>query len=242
MNVIRSLFALLVALLLFLIVTPVVLIGITLSWGYLRDPFISFFGKLIGRGTLRLAGVRMVLRDLGGSRHTPAIYIINHSSTLDLLVMIGMGLPHIRFLAKQELQYNPIFFVLGRITGQIFINRADSEKAVNSIRKAYQRIKSKKLSILIAPEGSRKHKGVIGPFKKGAFRMAMDLDYPLIPIFTDGASRLNPGGSMITRPGTITVTMHPPVDTSDWSVSNIDHYIEDIRNQYLRWAGIPAGN
>lgn len=236
MHVVRSISALFAALFLFLLVTPVVVVGITLSLGSLRDPFISFFGKLIGRSTLRLAGVHMTVQHSQGAYHGPAIYIINHSSTLDLLVMIGLGLPRIRFLAKHELQYNPLFFILGRLTGQIFINRTDSEKAIARIHKAYGRIRENKLSILVAPEGSRKHPGVIGPFKKGAFRMALDLGYPIVPIYVDGASQLSSGGSLITRPGKIKVTIYPPVDTAGWTTDRLDEPIEAIRKQYMEWS------
>ena len=152
--------------------------------------------------------------------------------------MIALGIPRIRFVAKWELQYFPFFFVIGRLTGQVFIKRKDSSHSVSTIQKAYQRIKAKGLSLMIAPEGSRKHEGVIGPFKKGAFRAAIDLNYPIVPIYFDGSYRLSQGGSSITRPGTVTAHIHQPVDTSEWSKEHIQDHIREVRKMYVAWAGV----
>jgi 1-acyl-sn-glycerol-3-phosphate acyltransferase len=91
---------------------------------------------------------------------------------------------------------------------------------------------------MLAPEGSRKHEGIIGPFKKGPFRMAMDIGYPVVPIFIDGAIRLNPGGSLIAKAGVITTTVHKPIPTDHWTLENMEDHIARIRAQYLAWTGI----
>jgi len=234
----RSILAVVVALLLFGIAAILVFILVIFSFGTLQNWIIENFGKFLGRTVLATAGVKLDINQIGEPINRPAIYLINHSSTLDLFVIIGLGLPRIRFLAKYELQFNPFFFVLGRATGQIFIVRQKSEKAVGKIQKAYNKIKRKRLSILVAPEGSRKHGGVIGPFKKGAFRMAIDLNYPIVPIYTAGADELCKRDSLITKPGTLTVTIHPPVDTSDWSLETLQDHINYVRSKYLQWAGI----
>ena len=242
MNVFRSILAIIVAFLMFAIAVPLIAILVILSLGYLQNWVIENFGKIIGRGVLATGGVKMDIRQIGKHVDEPAIYLINHSSTLDLFVIIGLGLPRVRYLAKYELQFNPLFYMVGNLTGQIFIVRQKSDKAIQKIQKAYKKIKRKKLSILVAPEGSRKHEGIIGPFKKGAFRMAMDLNYPIVPIYTGGADDLCERDSMITKPGTLTVTIHPPVDTSEWTLETLPKHIEDIRSDYLKWAGVSAEN
>ncbi len=205
----RSIFAVIFALFLFAIAVPLALILILFSFGALQSYVIEHFGRIIGRSVLAAAGIKMNIQQIGEPVEHSVIYTINHSSTLDLLVIIGLGLPCVRFIAKHELQYNPLFFMLGNLTGQVFINRKKSEKAVANIQKAYNKIIKNQLSVLVAPEGSRKHLGIIGPFKKGAFRMAIDLNYPIVPIYVHRASELSAGGSLLTKPGTLDVYIPP---------------------------------
>lgn len=236
----RSVLAMLVFFLLLLIFTPLVAVLLLISGGYLTNFLIRTVGPILGRPPLAVAGIDLEINDHFHPDSQSVIYIINHSSTLDLLIMISLGLPRVRFVAKYELQYNPLFFVLGRVTGQVFIKRQRSKKAVQILQKAYKRIHRNRLSVLLAPEGSRKHPGKIGPFKKGPFRMAIDLDYPIVPIYVDGARELSKGGSLFTRSGRVTVTIHPPVDTSHWSLDTLEEHIAEVRSKYLEWAGISA--
>ncbi len=207
-----------------------------LSLGQLQNQIIEHYGKFLGRAVLKVAGVKMRVKYVSGKVTQPAIYISNHSSTVDLFVIIGLGLPRIRFVAKYELQYNPLFFILGRVTGQVFIKRQQTEKAVKILRKTYERVKKQRLSLYVAPEGTRKHPGKIGPFKKGAFRMAIDLGYPIVPMYFEGASELCPVNSLLVRPGEVTVWIHPPIDTSNWKIETLDEHIESVRKLYLQWA------
>ncbi|MEX2363622.1 MAG: lysophospholipid acyltransferase family protein, partial [Balneolaceae bacterium] len=157
---------------------------------------------------------------------------------LDIVTMIALGLPHIRFVAKWELQYNPLFFIVGRLTGQVFIQRKKSDQAVATLQKTYNRLKRDRLSIMVAPEGSRKHEGIIGPFKKGAFRMAVDLKIPIVPIYFEGNQDLSLGGSLLAKRGAINAHIHPPIDTSGWTTETIDQHIAELRAKYLKWAGV----
>src|SRR5699024_1084505 len=123
----------------------------------------------------------------------------------------------------------------------VFIQRRKSEKAVAILQKTYHRIKSQQLSIMLAPEGSRKHPGVIGPFKKGPFRTAMDLNYPIVPIFFEGNRELSKGGTLIAKPGELTAHIHSPIDVSGWDLKNLDEHIANVRAKYLEWAGVHPG-
>lgn len=238
LDYIRSFLAIALFFLILLIVTPVIVILLIISFGQLTNFIISYFGPIIGRPVLATAGIRFRIVNRDNIPDHPAVFIINHCSTIDLLIILALGLPRVRFVAKYELQYNPLFFILGHMTGQVFIQRQKTDKAVHRLQKSYNRLQRNRLSILAAPEGSRKHEGVIGPFKKGPFRMAMDLDYPIVPIFVDGAWKLSSGGNLLTKKGAVTVYVHPPIEVSDWSLENLEEHIKEIRNSYLQWAGV----
>lgn len=221
---------------LLLIITPIVLLLLLVSLGKLTNFIVEKIAPLLAYPVFAVLGIDFSIKQHVDSLPVPAVYISNHSSTLDLFTILALGLPRARFIAKWELQYNPLFFILGRLTGQVFIKRQNSKEAVATLQKSYERVKRKNLSIFAAPEGSRKHEGIIGPFKKGPFRTAMDLGYPIVPIYFEGNQRLSQGGSLVTRKGESTAHIHPPISTHDWSLENLDEKIEDVRSRYLQWA------
>ena len=234
----RSYIGLALFALLFIIVIPFILLIILLSFGKATDFVIRTFAPGIARPVLSVIGIKFSVVQHGAPFHEPAIVIINHSSTLDILTMMAVGLDKIRFVAKWELQYFPFFFIVGRLTGQVFIKRQKSDEAIKTLVTTYERLQKNKLSVMVAPEGSRKHEGIIGPFKKGAFRMAIDLKYPILPIYFDGNNRLSVGGSMLSKSGTVEAHIHPPIDTTNWHLETIDDHIKEVRNLYLNWAGV----
>jgi 1-acyl-sn-glycerol-3-phosphate acyltransferase len=124
---------------------------------------------------------------------------------------------------------------MGLLTGQIFIKRQDSAAAVATLNRAYARIRRQRLALFLMPEGTRMEHGQIGSFKKGAFRMAMDLQYPIVPIYLGGARRLCPGKSLRVRPGTVLLRFYPAVETSAWTPENLDENVARLRADYIRW-------
>ena len=234
----RSFLATVVFFLIFLIATPVILLLLILSFGKASNFIVERIAPLMVYPVMWVSGLSFDVRKHTEEITSPAIFIINHSSTLDVLTLLALGLPKIRFVAKWEFQYNPLFLILGRLTGQIFIKREKSEEAIAKLQKTYERVQRNNLSIMMAPEGSRKHPGIIGPFKKGPFRMAMDLEYPIVPIYFEGNRELSKGGTFLTKSGNLTAHIHEAIDVSDWKLENLEEHIKDVRQRYVKWAGV----
>lgn len=232
----RSILGLLLFMTLFFLIIPIILLLLFITFGRATDFIIKYFAPGIARPVLAVIGIKFEKIQHGPAFNEPAVYIINHSSTLDILTMMAVGLGNIRFVAKWELQYFPFFFIVGRLTGQVFIKRQKSEEAIRTLISTYERLKKHNLSVMVAPEGSRKHKGIIGPFKKGAFRMAIDLGYPMVPIYFEGNNQLSYGGSIMAKSGVVRAHIHPPIDTKNWSLDTIDTHISAVRSLYLNWA------
>lgn len=237
-HVARSYLAIVVFLLMLLLLVPFALVMLVFSFGRLSNFIIEKIAPILAYTTLWIIGIKFHVKQHADEIPVPAVFISNHSSTLDLVTILALGLPRVRFVAKWEFQYNPLFFIMGRLTGQVFIKRQDSEKAVKSLKKAYRRVKKQNLSIFAAPEGSRKHEGVIGDFKKGAFRTALDLDYPIVPIYFEGNNKLSGDDDLYARPGECTAHIYPAIDTSDWDLESLPEKIEEVRSMYMDWAGV----
>ncbi len=230
---IRSFVGTILIFVLLALVTVVVIIGVFLSFGKLTNWFINNLGPVFGRTALRILGVKLEYDKMEFTPDIPAVYISNHSSTLDLFIIISAGFPNVRYVAKKELQYNPFFFILGKLTGQVFIDRSNREKALSRIHKTYDSIRQKNLSLFIAPEGSRKHELPVGKFKKGAFFIARDLDYPIVPVLIKGAIDICPGGSLLTKPGKVTLKYFKPFPIESKDDKDLDLQIEKVRRFYI---------
>lgn len=235
-QLLRTSLSMVVFFLLLILITPVVLFLLIISFGKLTNFIVENVAPILAYPVFFILGIEFSIKKHANPLPVPAVFISNHSSTLDLFTILALGLPRARFIAKWELQYNPLFFILGRLTGQVFIKRQNSKEAVATLQKSYERIRRKKLSIFAAPEGSRKHEGIIGPFKKGPFRTAMDLGYPIVPIYFEGNQRLSNGGSLVTRKGKTTAHIYPPIPTADWTLDNLEEKIAEVRALYLQWA------
>ena len=66
-------------------------------------------------------------------------------------------------------------------------------------------------ALMIFPEGERSTDGRVQRFKLGAFRLAVSLDVPVLPVTIAGGERAWPPGRAFPRPGRITITYHPPL-------------------------------
>jgi 1-acyl-sn-glycerol-3-phosphate acyltransferase len=235
---VRSIITMFVFMLILLLVSILVTIIVLLTFGKATNWIVKTFPRYMGIPIFYLLGIDYHLIDLRKDTSKPVIFIFNHCSTLDIPAVLMLALERFRIVIKWELQYIPFFFIIGRLTGQVFIKRSDKEHAIATLQKTYDRLRKNNLNLILAPEGSRKHEGKIGPFKKGAFRMAIDLGYPIVPIYFDGNDRLSMGGSLMAKQGEITATIHPQIDTSAWKVETIEEHIEEVRKMYLNWAGV----
>ena len=235
---VRSIITMIVFMLILLLVSLLVTILVLLTFGKATNWIVKTFPKYMGKPIFFLLGIDYHLNDLRKDTSKPVIFIFNHCSTLDIPAVLMLALERFRIVIKWELQYIPFFFIIGRLTGQVFIKRSDKQHAIATLQQTYDRLRKNNLNLILAPEGSRKHEGKIGPFKKGAFRMAIDLGYPIVPIYFDGNDRLSKGGSLMAKQGEITATIHPQIDTSSWKIDTIEEHIEEVRNMYLDWAGV----
>src|SRR5947209_13754290 len=113
-----------------------------------------------------------------------------------------------------------------------FIDRTDTASAVAALAHIEEAAR-KGLSILVAPEGTRLDTQSVGPFKKGAFRIAMATGLPVVPIVIRNSESVAGRNSTTLHPGTVDVAVLPPVDVCEWTTENLGERIEQIRSAYV---------
>jgi putative phosphoserine phosphatase/1-acylglycerol-3-phosphate O-acyltransferase len=189
----------------------------------------------IGSGTeaaLALAGVRLNVEgeeNLWSDR--PAVFIFNHQSSLDALVVGSLVRRDVTAVAKKEAARDPRFAPIGLLTDVAYIDRGNSAKARSALEPVVEKIRNG-ISLAIAPEGTRTPTPRLSRFKKGAFHIAMQAGVPIVPIVIRNAGELMWRGSSLIRAGTVDVVVLPPVPTDGWRADDLDQRIEFIRQAY----------
>lgn len=164
--------------------------------------------------------------------HRPAVFCFNHQSSADFFILLKILRKDVAGVAKKELEYTPLGPIF-KALGAIFIDRTNKQKAIQALKPAVEALKNG-TSIVIAPEGTRSGSKKLGQFKKGAFHLAMKGGVPIVPIVIKNAFMAMPKGSKIFNPTHIEVVVLDPVDTSEWKPKNIDTYIEEVRNLFIK--------
>jgi len=163
----------------------------------------------------------------------PQIFMANHQSDFDILVVLAHLPGQFRWIVKKELFNIPLFGAAMRNAGYIEIDRQSHEKAMMSLEEAARKIRAGK-SIMSFPEGTRSKDENIKPFKKGMFYLAIKSGVPIVPISIIGAREIMPKRSLQITPGQITMVIDRPIDVSGYSVENRQELIDRVRNIITR--------
>lgn len=111
----------------------------------------------------------------------PALYVLNHRSMFDILLLYSILPPLMGFVAKDSLKKAPLLNVWMHYVNCLFLNRSNPREGLKTILDAIAKIKSG-ISICICPEGTRSHTNEMLPFKEGSFKIALKTGCPIIPV------------------------------------------------------------
>ena len=172
--------------------------------------------------------------------HRPAVFIFNHQSKADVVIIAKLLRRDFAGVGKQEIKKEtPILGMVLELGGVVFIDRADGKSAINAMQPLVEAMRKQGKSVVIAPEGTRTVSPTMAPFKKGAFYLAMQAGVPIVPIVIHNAGDVAPKGDFVFRPATVEVTVLPPVETGAWSAQHMDEQVRQVRNQFARVLGQP---
>jgi putative phosphoserine phosphatase/1-acylglycerol-3-phosphate O-acyltransferase len=200
-----------------------------------RDVFLEVAGGVGSDLGLAVAGIRVDV--VFGQEHLwssrPCVFVFNHQSKLDAIVMMKLLRGGFTGVAKQEAKNVPLFGPMFQIAGVAVIDRADNRKARAAMAPAVAKVRDEGLSLVIAPEGTRSATPRLGRFKKGPFHIAMQAEVPMVPIVMRNVGEVMWRGSQTLRPGRIEVVVLPPVDTSAWSADTVSDHVAEVRGMFL---------
>jgi len=165
-----------------------------------------------------------------------AIFMSNHESAVDILVLF-LAIPQdVRFLAKRSLFYIPFLGWSMALAGFIPVDRERKDRAKEVLHDLVDRLR-KGSSVLVFPEGTRSRTGALGTFKKSGFLLALKSGLPIVPIGIQGARAILGADGMRLNPGLVVVRVGTPIPTVGLGVSHRRELMEKVRGEILRLTG-----
>lgn len=139
-------------------------------------------------------GVEFVIDDPDNVLNTtrPAVFIGNHQTELDVLMLGAIFPKYCSVTAKAQLKKVPFLGWFMSLSGTIFIDRKNSKDARSAMDGAASEIKTKRQSVYMFPEGTRSYtkEPALLPYKKGAFHLAVQSGVPIVPVVVANYSHI----------------------------------------------------
>lgn len=206
----------------FLVCTTFLCGGLTVLIASLAEPrSASVFGVIWARLNSLATPMLVEIRGKENIRKAQSYVIVsNHQSQYDIFVLYGWLGIDFKWVMKKELRKVPALGIACEKIGHIFIDRSNTEATLNSLNEAKSKIVDG-TSVIFFPEGTRSKDGNLRKFKKGAFKMALDLQVPILPVTISGTRAILPTQSFDLFPGRACMTIHPPIDIAGYTNGNI---------------------
>ena len=187
-----------------------------------HHPYIDRIIRFWARRFLDVAPVRLEVegRDRVDS-DTQYVYVANHLSNFDIPTLFAALPSRIRFLSKAEVYKIPVVAGAMRRVGIVKVDRQAGQQAHAAINAGIAEARSHGYSLIIFPEGTRSRDGEFHAFKKGAFRIAIANDMPIVPVTIEGTWEVWPPGAKVFYPGRARVVIHDPIPVDDLDLSDI---------------------
>lgn len=162
-------------------------------------------------------------------RNQSYVIVSNHQSQYDILALYGWIGIDFKWVMKMELRKVPVLGVACDKLGHIYIDRSNTQAALESINQAKKKITGG-TSVLFFPEGSRSRDGQLKKFKKGAFKMALDLEIPILPVTINFTRNILPSDTIDLFPGSAEMIIHPQVSIDGYSNENLGELIDKTKS------------
>ena len=148
------------------------------------------------------------------------VFVANHQSFLDVFAVYGWLPNNFKWLMKKEIRRVPFVGTACAVAGHIFVDRSNPRVALQSMEKVKKELVDG-ISTVIFPEGTRTKTGEIGRFKQGAFKIAMDMELPVVPITLNGFYKAMPSGQPFANPFShLSLHIGKPIDISQFTDIN----------------------
>jgi 1-acyl-sn-glycerol-3-phosphate acyltransferase len=215
-----------------IVIVWVPLLGVVYLFTVPRDP-----GRYtVGRWFRRAAVVLVALNPLWKFRTTgvcirdprrPYVAVANHESFADIFLISHLPW-EMKWLSKEAIFKIPMMGWMMRMAGDIAVRRGEARSRASALEECRDRL-SKGVSVMIMPEGTRSATGELQPFRDGAFRLAVELGCPILPIAVAGTRDAIPKGTWVINRARAVARVLPPVETTGLTMADVPALRDRVR-------------
>lgn len=190
--------------------------------------------RIMAGPILKMARIRLVvtgrekLKGIG-----PAVYVGNQQSVLCYCIYANLfrEIPRSGIVARLTEEWNiPLVTYLFRKTGNFMVDPKNPLRTGVGFVQARRSLEEEGGSVWMGPEGTRwKEPGVLGPFKPGAFRLAIETQLPIVPLVI---SPLKPRTDLsVPRvdPQEVELRILDPIPTEGRTLEELQPLREEVR-------------
>ena len=158
----------------------------------------------------------------------PYVAVSNHESYADIFLISHFPW-EMKWLSKDTMFKIPFMGWMMRMANDIPIKRGKRESIVSAMRGCQDRL-SKRVSVMIFPEGTRAKSDELLPFKDGAFRLAIETKSPILPIAVAGTRHCMAKGSFAFRRARAKARVLPAIPTAELTMADVGALRDRTRN------------
>ena len=195
------------------------------------------FAAALARTCVRLCGIRLQVAGSGHVRPQAGVFVANHASYVDAIVLAAALPLDVGFVAKQELADHPFAGPLLRRLGAVFVERFDARQGVDDVRRLAGTAGRRPLFFFA--EGTFTRQRGLRPFRLGAFQVAVQNRLTVTPVVLRGTREVLRDESWLPRRGTVEVTFCEPVMATGEGWQAALQLRDATRREILKHCGEP---
>lgn len=180
-----------------------------------RDWWAYYPPRLWARCWCVLLGVKVTVTGRENiNSSTSYVFVANHQGAFDIFSIYGYLDHDFKWMMRKGLANIPLVGTACLRAGHIMVDTHSAHGLKQTIDNAENQLKNG-TSLVVFPEGRRTSTGQMGAFKPGAFKLAEEFRLPVVPITINGSYRVMPRSTFNVTPGTITLTIHSPIEPGE---------------------------
>lgn len=158
----------------------------------------------------------------------PYVAVSNHESLADIFLISHLPF-EMKWLSKEAIFKIPVMGWLMKLAGDIPVRRSSRSSRGEALELCRDRLE-RNVSVMIFPEGTRSKTGELLPFKDGAFRLAVEMGLPILPMAVAGTRTAMRKGSLAFGRARAEVRVLEPVETAGLTLRDVPELRERIRS------------
>jgi 1-acyl-sn-glycerol-3-phosphate acyltransferase len=222
-NLVRSVIFLILQTMLTIVFSVVALFSLPFS-AHARYRLITGYNHLVIWLARWVIGIRYVVKGGENLPSQPAIILAKHQSAWETVAFLFL-FPPVSPVIKRELLKVPFFGWAFRLLSPIAIDRGAGREALKQIVTQGKQKLAQGFWVLVFPEGTRVAPGEKGRYGIGGGWLAAETGTPIVPV-AHNAGEVWPKNAFIKRPGTVTVSIGPVIDSTGKSAAELTRAVE----------------